>query len=171
MQRGMESFMARRRIKYYTIDGTSLKYSQTMYNKIQKGTVNLENLAKSLAERNPLALQGLFENPKKEFMRIARQASSPESLLQQIKSEYRSALYQQDKGRLLAENMKSIVEQSMSNRELDEFKAKLNMKDINFDDWKWNESQKRLEGPDGGWVKVEGSSTEGYGSVNIEYGV
>ena len=171
MQRGMESFMARRRIKYYTIDGTSLKYSQTMYNKIQKGTVNLENLAKSLAERNPLALQGLFENPKKEFMRIARQASSPESLLQQIKSEYRSALYMNDKGRLLAENMKNIVEQSMSSKELDEFKSKLHMSDINFDDWKWNESQKRLEGPDGGWVKVEGSASEGYGSVNIEYGV
>lgn len=165
--------MARRRIKYYTIEGTSLKYSQTMYNKIQKGTVSVQTLAKNIAERNPLALDGLFTDAKKEFTRLSNKdfVKTPDDLFRAIRTAYRSALYNVDKGRLLAENMKDIVDQVMDDTNQNKMMQELGMKDVNFDDWTWNEGLKRLESPDGQyWIKLDNNNSSDYGAMQITYG-
>jgi len=166
--------MARRRLKYYTVEGTSLRYSQITEKKIKQGTVKLENLARTLAEGNSLALKGLFRDARKEFTRIAKlpQVKTTSDLMQAIRTAYRSALYMVDKGRLLVENMKEIVPQVMSEAEIEQMKSTLNINNINFDDWTWNEGLKRLESPDGQyWIKIEnGTQSDGYEGKEIVYG-
>lgn len=166
--------MARRKLKYYTVEGTSLRYSQITEKKIKQGTIKLENLARTLAEANPFALKGLFRDARKEFTRIAKlpQVKTPEQLMTAIRTAYRSALYMVDKGRLLVENMKEIVPQVMDATELEEMKNQLKLQNLNFDDWTWNEGLKRLESPDGKyWIKIDsGSKSEGYEGKTILYG-
>lgn len=166
--------MGRRKPKYHIIEGTSLKISAITYTKMQKGTISKANLAKNIAEYNPLALQGLFPNAKKEFMRLASKAevTSYSQAISYIKTAYRSALYETDKGRLMSENMKEIVNQTLTSTDVDKLKKDLGMKDLNFDDWKWNDFQKRLESPDGDvWVSVSGNSGDGdYTGVTIDWG-
>lgn len=166
--------MARRRLKYYTVEGTSLRYSQITEKKIKQGTIKLENLARTLAEANPIALSGLFSDARKEFTRLAKLdfVKTPEDLMTAIRTAYRSALYKVDKGRLLVENMKEIVPQIMDQEEINKMKAELNLKDINFDDWTWNEGLKRLESPDGQyWIKIDnGTKSDGYEGKMINYG-
>ena len=182
--------MARTRLKYYNIPNTSLRVSQLTQNKINKGTVKLTNLARTLAENNQLALRGLFTNAQKEFKRLAEQTDQyvtrkkyerkttfekrrVQDFLERVTTAYRSSLYGVDKGRLLAENMKEIVNQAMDSSEKEEMQKKFGVKDISFDDWNWNETLKRLESPDGKyWVQLENedSKSEGYSSVKITYG-
>lgn len=166
--------MARRKLTYYTVEGTSLRYSQITEKKIKQGNIKLENLARTLAESNPIALKGLFRDARKEFTRIAKlpQVKTAEQLMTAIRTAYRSALYTVDKGRLLVENMKEIVPQIMDSAELEEMKEKLQLQNLNFDDWTWNEGLKRLESPDGQyWVKIDnGSKSEGYEGKTILYG-
>lgn len=141
--------------------------------KIAKGTMTLDNLAKNIAQRNPLALQGLFSNPEKEFKRLARKdfVNTPDDLFRAIRTAYRSALYNVDKGRLLAENMTDIVNQVMDKEDQEKMKSELNIDNINFDDWAWNESLKRLESPDGTmWVKLDKNNSTDYGSMEVTYG-
>ena len=159
--------------KYYTIPGTSLRYSQMTAWKIKKGTMSIENLARNIAKSNPFALKGLFSNAEKEFVRLSRNpgVTSPEKLMQAITTAYRSALYLTDKGRLLAENLKEIIPQVMTEDEITAMKAAFNQEYLNFDDWTWNKDKKRLESPDGKhWVKVvKGSKSNGYIGMTIEY--
>lgn len=171
--------MARRNLKewnkkYYTIEGTSLRISQMTKSKIAKGTITLKNLAKVVAERNPLALKGLFTDAKKEFTRIAElpQVRTSDDLLQAIRTAYRSSLYSVDKGRLLAENMKEIVPQIMTTEEMEDMMVTLNITNLNFDDWNWNEALKRMESPDGQyWIKIESAGkSKGYIGKSIHYG-
>lgn len=168
--------MGRRKSKIVKInvEGTSLKLNVTtnMATRIKKGTAKLETIAKQLAYDNPLALEGLFADAEVEFKRLAKFSSTPQNFLQRVTTAYRSALYNVDKGRLLAENMKSIVAQTLTSTDLKTFMDDTNMKSLNFDDWHWNEGLKRLESYDGKyWVAVEGYAEEGdYQSVNIKWG-
>lgn len=159
--------------KYYTISGTSLRYSQMTAWKIKKGTMSIENLARNIAKSNPFALKGLFSNAEKEFVRLSRNpgVTSPEKLMQAITTAYRSALYMTDKGRLLAENLKEIIPQVMTEDEITAMKATFNQEYLNFDDWTWNSTVKRLESPDEKhWIKVvKGSKSNGYMGTTIDY--
>lgn len=159
--------------KYYTISGTSLRYSQMTAWKIKKGTMSIENLARNIAKSNPFALKGLFSNAEKEFVRLSRNpgVTSPEKLMQAITTAYRSALYMTDKGRLLAENLKEIIPQVMTEDEITNMKATFNEEYLNFDDWSWDDANKRLVSPDGEhWIKVvKGSKSDGYIGVTIDY--
>lgn len=159
--------------KYYTIAGTSLRYSQMTAWKIKKGTMSIENLARNIAKSNPFALKGLFSNAEKEFVRLSRNpgVTSSEKLIQAITTAYRSALYMTDKGRLLAENLKEIVPQIMTEDEITAMQATFNEEYLNFDDWSWDEANKRLVSPDGEhWIKiVKGSKSKGYMGMTVEY--
>ena len=158
----------------HEVEGTSLrlKVTSNLETKIKKGTASLNTLARKLAQENKLALQGLFKNPEKEFKRLAGFSTDSKNFLQRITTAYRSALYSVDKGRLLAENMKQIVAQSLDEDDLVTLKAETNMTNLNFDDWNWDEGAKVLKSPDGKyWIKVEGSAKEGdYESLNITWG-
>lgn len=158
----------------YKVEGTSLrlKVTSNLATKIKKGTASLNTLAKRLAQENVLALKGLFANPEKEFKRLAGFSTNSKNFLQRITTAYRSALYKVDKGRLLAENMKQIVEESLDEDEIATLKAETNMTTLNFDDWNWDAGAKVLRSPDGKyWIKVEGSAKEGkYEKLNITWG-
>lgn len=168
--------MGRRKSKLtkMQIEGTSLKLNITsnMATRIKKGTAKLDTIAKQIAYDNPLALQGLFRDPEVEFKRLAKLSTTPQNFMQRVTTAYRSALYSVDKGRLLAENMKLIVQQTLSDGDVDKLKKDTGMKNLTFDDWTWNEGLKRLESPDGKyWVNIEGSAEDGdYQSVDVKWG-
>lgn len=158
----------------YEVEGTSLrlKVTSNLATKIKKGTASLNTLAKRLAQENALALRDLFTNPEKEFKRLAGFSTDSKNFLQRVTTAYRSALYSIDKGRLLAENMKQIVTQSLDDDDIVTLKAETNMTTLNFDDWNWDAGANVLRSPDGKyWIKVEGSAKEGnYEKLDITWG-
>lgn len=166
-----------RRIKwnttYYKIEGTSLEYTQMASAKIKKGTMTLQNFAKSIAKNNQYQLRGLFSNAEKEFVRLSKMSgiNTADDVMRAIRTAYRSALYKVDKGRLLSENMKEIVQQIKTEDEIYEILQELGMSSLDFADWTWNESLKRLESPDGTmWIKLDKNNSTDYGSMDVDYG-
>ena len=159
--------------QFYKIEGTALEYTQMTASKLAKGTMKMENFARSIARNNKYALQGLFGNAEKEFVRLARMdgINTADDVMRAIRTAYRSALYKVDKGRLLSENMKEIIEQIKTEEEIYEILQALGMSSLDFTDWTWNASLLRLESPDGTmWIKLDKNNSTDYGSMDVDYG-
>lgn len=159
--------------QYYKIEGTSLEYTQMAKSKLAKGTMTLQNFAKSIARNNKYALRGLFGDAEKEFVRLSKMSgiNTADDVMRAIRTAYRSALYKVDKGRLLTENMKEIIQQIKTEDEIYEMLLELNMTSLDFTDWNWNSASLRLESPDGTkWVKIEKNNSTDYGSMDVAYG-
>ena len=72
-------------------------------------------------------------------------------------------------------NLGAILEQSWTKDKLNEF-LKDNKIDqpalaFYFNDWNWNASLKRWEGPEGQWIQVTEVNADDYESSEIDYGV
>lgn len=168
--------MAKRKVKQYQIPGTALKVPAQTYTKLMKGKLSYESFARSVSKHNASKLRNLFKDPE-YFMvnEMAAGAISPSNMVNRVKASYRSSLYKYDKGLLLKESMVEIIRNTYDDVEITALKAKLNMTDLNFDDWYWNSATQRLELStiDGRtiWLKVEGRvKNDDYSQVSIETG-
>lgn len=72
-------------------------------------------------------------------------------------------------------NLGAILEQSWTKDKLNEFLKdnKIQESDLAFyfNDWEWNASLKRWEGPNGQWIQVTEVNADDYESSEIDYGI
>lgn len=71
-------------------------------------------------------------------------------------------------------NLGAILEESLSKEDLTGFLAENNVTQEElpyyFNNWHWDASNKRWEGPDGHWIKVDSVNPDDYQESEITYG-
>lgn len=71
-------------------------------------------------------------------------------------------------------NLGAILEESLSKEDLAGFLAENNVTKEElpyyFNNWHWNASNKRWEGPDGQWIKIDSINLNNYQQSEITYG-
>lgn len=72
-------------------------------------------------------------------------------------------------------NLGAILEESWTKDKLDSFLKDNNIQESDlafyFNDWQWNATLKRWEGPQGQWIQVLDVNPDDYQNSEIEYGI